>query len=83
MGISKNLHIKCRPDSIRTLWNCRVNIEMMTKGTEKKCPVNFKYIFFSRKRKDVTEEVVQSISKMGAAVPSQLQCDKEGMRGWM
>ena len=43
----------------------------------------FQIFFFSRKRKDVTEEVVQSISKMGAAVPSQLQCDKEGMRGWM
>ena len=76
MGISRNLHIKCRPDSIRTLWNCWVKIEVMTKGTEKKKDSSQFLFYFLEKKKDVTEEVVQSIRKMGdPAVP--LQSDKE------
>ena len=68
MGISRNLHIKRRPDSIRIFWNCWVKIEVMTKGTVKKKKVqSISNYFFLDKSKDVTEEAVQSIRKMDVA----------------
>lgn len=79
MSISRNLHIKCRPDSLKTFWNCWVKIEVMTKGTGGKKKVeSISNIFFSDKRKGITEEAVQSIRKMGVpGVPLQLRCENE------